>query len=800
MSLDDDSEVQPVQGKKVQRLVYEDMTHQEKTLARLNTMRKDGHMCDVTIEIDGHTIPVHGAVLSSLSVYLFELFSSKADSRIKHHFKLDHLDYKSFEVLVNYAYTSKLECDADQVKSVYKTANVLKMHRVADECSLFLANNLTPQNCLGICASINYNDLDLTSRTHAYIQNNLQAVLEQSQEFHRLPAVVVDIVGVEPMDLHNGGEKNLCKLVVDWLEITMEERSLDRLLEDTHILYLSSDNNLRDCLDDVDNTCLNNCDVIKDYKKLVKMKQMLPVKMLKEKNGSRPGRSPTPGNTSLNGHPSTDSLLSLSGLECTLIAACSVGEKSFMCIASLGEKLVSISIKFRSQVTMNTKQSSVQSSSRASSSPSPTDELLSASPLEKQCSLSSLAAMSSARCGLGVAVIRGQLVALGGYDRGECLNTVEAYTFEKNSWLSLKPMLTARGRLSAAQWNDRLYACGGSNGQAELNSVECYDPDTNSWSNVADMHFRRSSAGVAVCAGRLYVVGGWSGVGGRTTCEVYNSDVKQWELIAELNTGRSQAAVCSVNGHMYAVGGCDAWNCTNTIEKYDPVADKWTYQAPMYGARRGAGIAYFKNKLYVVGGSDGQQSLVSVEIYDPATDSWTSGPSLTTPRSNVGVTVVDKRLWALGGFSGKVFLDTIEYLGPDDDSEWCAYLPQTIRRMASSDDLPHSLTNGHTVVGSAIVMNEQSHTCNGVHAHDLTSLCNGSVMNKHLELMNDLQELDELPLDKEKDLSSESEFEMDTTSSFKSVLTGDPMEDHRKFHSQVDPPGNGIDERGMVES
>jgi len=104
---DDDSDESSTKGKKSSRLTFDDHVHQEMTLARLNTMRKGGHLCDVTIEIDGHCIPVHGAVMSSPSIYLFELFSSKSDERGKHHFKLDNIDYQSFEVLVNYAYTSR---------------------------------------------------------------------------------------------------------------------------------------------------------------------------------------------------------------------------------------------------------------------------------------------------------------------------------------------------------------------------------------------------------------------------------------------------------------------------------------------------------------------------------------------------------------------------------------------------------------------------------------------------------------------------------------------------------------------
>ena len=42
----------------------------------------------------------------------------------------------------------RLECRADEVKSVYMSASTLKMHRATEACSRFLTDNLTIQNCL----------------------------------------------------------------------------------------------------------------------------------------------------------------------------------------------------------------------------------------------------------------------------------------------------------------------------------------------------------------------------------------------------------------------------------------------------------------------------------------------------------------------------------------------------------------------------------------------------------------------------------------------------------------------------
>jgi influenza virus NS1A-binding protein len=523
-------------------------------------------------------------------------------------------------------------------------------------------------------------DQELVLRTNTFIQDHIQTILERSPELSRFPAIIVDIIGIEPSNLSSSGEKPLCKLVVDWLETAAEETPVSKLAENPLILYLTSDNNLRDCLEvELDLAGINNINIVRDYKKLGKRKMMTPLRGKKDKVNNS-GRLPNSSSSSfLNGNSSSsESLLSTSG-ETSLVATKRMGDKSFMCLAMLNDVLTRISIKFQPQNPSGLcvdSPSVVAGQGNGTRSPKREDLNGVPSPIDKQCSLTPLAPMSSARCGLGAGVVNGQLIAVGGYDRGECLSSVESFCLHTNSWTMLKPMLDTRARFTVAEMDGRLYACGGSNGHVDLKSAEFYDPDTGVWMALPDMSIQRSYAGVAAADGRVYVIGGWSGCSGRALCEIYDVKTDTWQRIADLNVGRSQVAVCALDdGRIVAVGGCDAWNCMNTVEIYDPATDRWSYLPPMAVARRGAGVAFFKNKLYVVGGSDGQTSLVSVETFDfSGSGLWSAGPSLGTPRASMGVAVVHRRLFAVGGFSGKAFLDTMEYLS-DNRDEWCAYQP-----------------------------------------------------------------------------------------------------------------------------
>ena len=84
----------------------------------------------------------------------------------------------------------------------------------------------------------------------------------------------------------------------------------------------------------------------------------------------------------------------------------------------------------------------------------------------------------------------------GGYDRVECLKTVEQYDPDENIWILLPSMLEARGRVGICTSKNFIYAVGGSDGSTELSTVECYDPEREKWSRVAPLPIAKSNAGM----------------------------------------------------------------------------------------------------------------------------------------------------------------------------------------------------------------------------------------------------------------------------------------------------------------
>lgn len=121
---------------------------------------------------------------------------------------------------------------------------------------------------------------------------------------------------------------------------------------------------------------------------------------------------------------------------------------------------------------------------------------------------SSGAPMPTPRTDVGVAVVVGNLYAIGGNDPagGGNLRTVEMYDPVSDVWVARSPMKTFEGSTVAVAVIDGLIYATADGGQPAR--LEVYDPATDSWSPKADMPTARRSAGAAAVGGLFYVVGG----------------------------------------------------------------------------------------------------------------------------------------------------------------------------------------------------------------------------------------------------------------------------------------------------
>ncbi|NWZ94605.1 NS1BP protein, partial [Nesospiza acunhae] len=626
-------------------LMFEDENFIESSVAKLNALRKSGQFCDVRLQVCGHEMVAHRAVLACCSPYLFEIFNTDSDCHGVSHVKFDDLNPEAVEVLLNYAYTAQLKADKELVKDVYSAAKKLKMERVKQVCGDYLLSKMDVQSCISYrnFASC-MGDSRLLNKIDGYIQEHLVEISEQ-EEFLKLPRLKLEIMLEDNVGLPSNGK--LYTKVINWVQRSIWENggNLEDLMEEVQTLYYSADHKLLD-----GNLLDGQAEVYGSDDDHIQFVQKRPPRENDHKQIS----------SSSSGSLSPNATVQSPKHEWKIIASEKTSSNTYLCLAVLDGVLCVIFLHGR-----NSPQSSPLSTPRLLKSLS--FELQPSDPIEKPMS-----PMQYARSGLGTAELNGKLIAAGGYNREECLRTVECYDPQKDTWTFIAPMRTPRARFQMAVLMGQLYVVGGSNGHSDdLSCGEMYEPEIDDWTPVPELRTNRCNAGVCALNGKLYIVGGSDPYGqkGLKNCDVCWC---WWLTVLPLVAGRHQSAVCELGGYLYIIGGAESWNCLNSVERYNPENNTWTLMAPMNVARRGAGAAVRDGKLFVAGGFDGTHAVNCVEMYDPARNEWKMMGSMTTPRSNAGITTVANTIYAVGGFDGNEFLNTLEVYNPESN-EWSPY-------------------------------------------------------------------------------------------------------------------------------
>uniref|UniRef100_A0A8C7JRA1 Influenza virus NS1A binding protein a n=1 Tax=Oncorhynchus kisutch TaxID=8019 RepID=A0A8C7JRA1_ONCKI len=571
-------------------LIFEDETFLDSTVAKMNALRKSGQFCDVRLQVCGHELMAHRAVLACCSPYLFEIFNSDIEAHGVSHVTFEDLDPEAVEILLNYAYTAQLKADKALVKEVYSAAKRLKMERVKQICGDYLLSKMDSQTAISFrnFASC-MGDGRMLAKIDAYIQEHLLEVSEQ-EDFLKLPRLKLEVMLEDSLSLPSNGK--LYNKVLNWVQRSLWENGgqLDRLMEEVQTLYYSADHKLLDGALIIEEHGVFGVGA-EDHIQFVQKKPLR-----ENSNTQRQLSSSSSGSTSPPGSSSNTPCRR----EWKYIASEKTTNNTYLCLAVLDGVLCVIFLHGRSS---------------PQSSPSATPCLMKSLSFEAQpeeLEEHPLTTMHYARSGLGTATLHGRLIAAGGYNREECLRTVECYDPKDDRWTFTAPMRTPRARFQMAVLMGQLYVMGGSNGHSdELSCGETYDPHTDTWAQVPELRTNRCNAGVCSLNNKLFVVGGSDPCGqkGLKNCDAFDPVTKTWNN-------------CEDRLILFVVGGFDGSHALRCVEVYDPARNEWRMLGSMTVARSNAGVAVLGDFICAMGGFDGNNFLNTLEVYDPETDEW----------------------------------------------------------------------------------------------------------------------------------------------------------------------------------
>ncbi|KAF0037436.1 hypothetical protein F2P81_010310 [Scophthalmus maximus] len=564
------------------------ISHADVTCRKMEGYLRSRQLCDVILVAGERRIPAHRLVLSSVSDYFAAMFTSDVREAKQDEVKMEGVDPDALWVLVQYAYTGRLELREDTIESLLSASCLLQLSPVIQACCSFLMKQLHPSNCLGICSYADAQGChDLQRAANAYTMDHFLEVVG-GQEFLLLPVEEMERL-LTSDEINVSNEETVVTSLLTWVRHDTDTRQpllplllahiRLPLLQPQFLADLESNPLLRDSVE-----CQR---LLMEGMKYHLLPQHQP---LLQSPRTRPRKATVGAMFAVGGMDATKGATSIEQYclrrDTWRQVATMSGRRLQFGVAVLDGRLYVVGGRDGLK-TLNTVECY--------------------NPHSKTWSV--MPPMSTHRHGLGVAVLEGPMYAVGGHDGWSYLSTVERWDPQARQWSFVASMATPRSTVGVAVLNGKLYAVGGRDGSSCLRSVECFDPHTNRWSGCAPMAKRRGGVGVATWHGFLYAIGG--------------HDAPASSLASRLS---------------------------DCVERYDPKTDVWTAVAPMSISRDAVGVCLLGDRLYAVGGYDGQVYLNTVEAYDPQTNEWTQNVFILADSAWAGSSLLYKWQKTLGNY------------------------------------------------------------------------------------------------------------------------------------------------------
>ncbi|XP_066270662.1 kelch-like protein 24 [Branchiostoma lanceolatum] len=454
-------------------------------LERLQEFRSEGHLVDVTLCAEGKEIPCHRLVLSGCSDYFHAMFNGAHSESKKDKVDIGGLSADTLQLLVDYAYTSKVRISTDNVQPLYEAANMLQVGRVEEGCEDFLADHLRPETCLETWALADkLSNTHLSAMARGFALKHFEEVCT-TEEFLELPAEFLKTY-ISEGDLHAEKEERVLEAILLWVRHDLEERQthLKELLECVRFSHVDQDY-LKDIMekDKVLSGVSGMKELIKDQSVQARSCQTFQGEILifggfKDKEREdKIKKNYKMYRLDIHGKLVERTQLPQPRLNFRGSAACVVNNDV---IVTGGEKYPSQAWRY----------------SRSSRN-----------------SWTKLGSLRKRRYGHGMAVLQGKVYVVGGVSVGNShshVKVTEVYNELTDSWDKVAPLLQAVSSFGIATCCDKIYVFGGDilNSFREQTDVQCYNPALNAWTFATPLPESLSSINACTVNSKIYLIGG----------------------------------------------------------------------------------------------------------------------------------------------------------------------------------------------------------------------------------------------------------------------------------------------------
>ncbi|XP_078586310.1 kelch-like protein 24 [Branchiostoma floridae x Branchiostoma japonicum] len=196
--------------------------HAGSLLQGLQELRSDSLLTDVVLCVSGKEIPCHRNVLAACSEYFCAMFCNRHRESREHKVTIHEVSPGALQLLVDYAYTSKVTITEDNAVKLLEGANFFRILPVRDACETFISNSLSAKDCLQMMQTGNMLSCpDLEKKARLCVLKEFGTVRE-TPEFLSLTKDQLSTV-ISSDDL-NASEEVVYAAVMTWINHNTRKR------------------------------------------------------------------------------------------------------------------------------------------------------------------------------------------------------------------------------------------------------------------------------------------------------------------------------------------------------------------------------------------------------------------------------------------------------------------------------------------------------------------------------------------------------------------------------------------------
>lgn len=529
---------------------------------KLDDLRKQKILCDVTLQAAEATFPAHRNVLAVSCPYFQKLFTSDMKEKNAQTISLKELEVRASAVdtLLTYLYTGNIDVTHFNAEELVVLADYLLIPEVKAMASEELETKVNVSNCLSyLDFAKRYNCERLVQASRLFLEKHFQEVTQSGDFLNLGVSEVIDIVSSDNIIVEK--EEIVFTSIIDWIDHNGEEREIyfPELL--TCVRWSSMSRKY------IQNNVINNplLQTHAHWKELVE-------KVLESQdspdvlNAQKPRKCLQPaadviiavcGTQSRDTHPST--------VRCYVPEENSWFEMQHFPYQINWHGLV----EYQRELYTVGGERNGEVSDALEKFDFKTNSWINKSPMLKAVLFPAVASLGNYLYVIGASRV----------NRG----TLQIYSPSLDSWTLGTQLNVPREITCAVSDGQFLYAIGGMRaGDGEyLNSVERYDPENDTWIDIPSMYQARGgSTAVCVGAASIFVIGGESNVrAALSSCEVYSTASNQWQSIASMHVPRYFAGAALVGKTIYVFGGVGGSNVTSEqrtlVDRYDIDKGEW---------------------------------------------------------------------------------------------------------------------------------------------------------------------------------------------------------------------------------